>query len=288
ILSAGALEAYGDCPVKWLLERELAPARLEPAPDPIARGNFMHAALQELLRRLGGPVSPESLPDAYRILEGVLAESPDPIGAGRPESVRSAAVKTIEADLRRYLAHEAADGCSWKPEGIELRFGFEEEQESLPALSLGEGSEQIRLRGVIDRVDVAPDRSRRAIVRDYKSGRARPEHQGARWRQDRQLQVALYMVAVRELLELEPVAGLYQPLGGSDLRARGLFLEGASVGARVVSNDARPREELDAELADAAARAVQLAARLRSGALTPCPQTCSRDGCRYPGICRAE
>ena len=288
ILSAGALEAYGDCPVKWLLERELAPARLEPAPDPIARGNFMHAALEELLRRLGGPVSPESLPDAYRILEGVLAESPDPIGAGRPESVRSAAVKTIEADLRRYLAHEAAGGCSWEPEGIELRFGFEEEQESLPALSLGEGSEQIRLRGVIDRVDVAPDRSRRAIVRDYKSGRARPEHQGARWRQDRQLQVALYMVAVRELLELEPVAGLYQPLGGSDLRARGLFLEGASVGARVVSNDARPREELDAELADAAARAVQLAARLRSGALTPCPQTCSRDGCRYPGICRAE
>ena len=44
------------------------------------------------------------------------------------------------------------------------------EQQSLPPLALGEGSEQIRLRGVIDRVDVDPDRSRRAIVRDYKSG----------------------------------------------------------------------------------------------------------------------
>ena len=26
--------------------------------------------------------------------------------------------------------------------------------------------------------------------------------------------------------------------------------------------------------------------RLRSGELTPCPNTCSRDGCRYPAICR--
>ena len=33
-------------------------------------------------------------------------------------------------------------------------------------------------------------------------------------------------------------------------------------------------------LDDAAARAVALAARLRAGELTPCPQTCSRDGCR--------
>ena len=288
ILSGGALESYGDCPVKWLVERELAPARLEPDPDPIARGNFMHAALEELLRRLGGPVRTETLADAYRILDQVVSESPGPIGAGQPESVRSAAVMMIKADLRRYLAHEAADGCGWQPEGIELRFGFEEERESLPALALGEGAQQIRLRGVIDRVDVAPDHSGRAIVRDYKSGSARPQHQGARWRQDRQLQVALYMLAVRQLLELEPVAGLYQPLGGRDLRARGVFLEGAPVGARVVSTDALSREELDAELADAAARAIELAARLRAGELTPCPETCSRDGCRYPGICRVE
>ena len=66
----------------------------------------------------------------------------------------------------------------------------------------------------------------RAIVRDYKSGSSRPDYQGARWRAERRLQVALYMIAVRELLGLEPVAGLYQPLTGNDLRARGVFLAG--------------------------------------------------------------
>ena len=95
------------------------------------------------------------------------------------------------------------------------------------------------------------------------------------------------MLVVRELLGLDPVAGFYQPLGGGDLRPRGAFLEGAGVGGSVVANDARDREELEELLEDARERAVALAVRLRRGELEPCPTTCSRDGCRYPGICRA-
>ena len=126
------------------------------------------------------------------------------------------------------------------------------------------------------------------MIRDYKSGSARPEHQGGRWQTDDTLQVALYMLAVRDLLELEPVAGLYQPLGGGDLRARGVFAEEAPVGSECVATDAREAAGLELELEAAAARAVELAGRLRAGAVTPCPETCSRDGCRYPGICRVS
>ncbi|MBV8949140.1 MAG: PD-(D/E)XK nuclease family protein, partial [Solirubrobacterales bacterium] len=152
----------------------------------------------------------------------------------------------------------------------------------LPALQL---DEDVRLRGIIDRVD-GDDRGR-AIVRDYKSGSSRPEYQGARWETDRRLQVALYMLVVRELLGLDPVAGFYQPLGGGDLRARGVYQTGAAPGECLVANDGRSSEELGELLDEARARAAQLAARLRSGALEPCPATCSRDGCNYPGICRA-
>ncbi len=42
ILSAGALESYADCPVKWLVERELRPEPLEPEAEPLARGSLMH------------------------------------------------------------------------------------------------------------------------------------------------------------------------------------------------------------------------------------------------------
>jgi RecB family exonuclease len=279
ILSAGALETYAQCPVKWLVERELQPALLAPEREPIVRGSFIHDLLERLLRRLGRAVTPQSLPDAERVLDELLRSEESPLAPGRPVSVRTAALRSVEADIRRYLAHEARSGCGWDPEALELRFGFEEE--SLPALELRDG---VRLRGVIDRLDV--DRNGEAIVRDYKSGGARPEYSGARWSEDRQLQVPLYMIAVRELLEREPVAGFYQPLGGEDLRARGVFLDSAPVGSGVVGTDARSRRELEETLSDARSRALALAARLRSGELSRCPETCSRDGCSYPGICR--
>jgi hypothetical protein len=56
----------------------------------------------------------------------------------------------------------------------------------------------------------------------------------------------------------------------------------------VVGSDAREPEELEAELGDAVERAVALAGALRAGGLTPCPQSCSRNGCAYPGICRSQ
>jgi ATP-dependent helicase/DNAse subunit B len=286
IVSAGALENYADCPVKWFVERELSPDRFEREPEPLTRGSYMHTVLEELLRRLGGPVTPESLPRAREILGDLLDELVSPVALGRSEPVRAGALRAIAADLDRYLRHEAADGCGWPQQGLELRFGFGEEgEESLPAVELTDG---VRLRGMIDRVDVDPSGGGAAIVRDYKSGRSQPDYAGARWQEDRRLQVALYMIAVRRLLGLEPVAGLYQPLGGDDLRARGVFLKEVGVGTRLVTNDGRTEEELEEVLADAEHRAAELASRLRSGELEPCPQTCSRDGCRYPGICRSQ
>jgi ATP-dependent helicase/DNAse subunit B len=286
ILSAGALETYADCPVKWLVDRELQPERLEPDPDALARGSYMHAVLEQVLQRLGTSVTPATLTEALEILDQVLAERSHEIAAGRGEAVRAAWSRIVAADLRRYLAHEARDDCGWTPSGLELRFGFDDDPDSLPPFVLGEDmGEEVLMRGIVDRVDTDPDGH--AIVRDYKSGSGRPEHYGARWAADRQLQVALYMLVVRELLGLDPVAGFYQPLGGGDLRARGVFVGGTELGGSLVDRDGRTKEELDELLADTRRRALALAERLRSGELEPCPATCSRDGCSYPGICRA-
>jgi hypothetical protein len=115
----------------------------------------------------------------------------------------------------------------------------------------------------------------------------RQDYQGTRWAAENRLQVALYMIAVRELLGLEPVAGLYQPLRSAELRPRGVFLRDAGGSDRVFAGDGCEPDELEALLQDARARAVALAAQLRAGELEPRPTSCSRDGCRYPGICRS-
>jgi ATP-dependent helicase/DNAse subunit B len=287
VMSAGALETYADCPVKWLVERELRPEPLEPESEAIARGSLMHAVLERLLTELGGPLTPATLDRARAILERLVAElegEASALGAGRPAVVRAGALRAIEADLRRYLAHEARVGGGWSPVGLELRFGFEDAE--LPPLELGEGDQRVLVRGMIDRVDIDP--SGRAIVRDYKSGAQRQEWAAARWSSDRQLQVALYMLVVRELTEWEPAAGFYQPLRGGNLRGRGMFLSGIDVGPGTVATDGRDQDGFGAELDDAAARAVALAAALRAGRLVPCPQNCSRDGCSFPEICRSQ
>jgi RecB family exonuclease len=143
------------------------------------------------------------------------------------------------------------------------------------AVSLAGG--ELRLRGRIDRVDVAGGA---AIVYDYKGGDA-PE--AARWLPDRRFQLALYMLAAAELLGLEPVGGFYQALRG-DLRARGVLRADADPDAACVANDRR--DDLGELLDGALALALTAARELRGGRLEARPETCSPAGCRYPAICR--
>jgi len=233
------------------VESQLEPQRFATEPEAIARGNYMHEALEEVFGQMREPLTPQTLPEAMRILEGVVAQRPASVVPGRSEAVGAAVAGGYEADLRRYLEAEAGDGCGWRPQAIELRFGFDDERPSLPPVRLQDGSEQILLRGVIDRVDVDPASGTRAIVRDYKSGRSRPEQAAARWSSDRRLQVALYMIGVRQLLGLDAIAGFYQPLRGPDLRPRGVFLQGEPVGTRAIATDARERQPLEELLVQA-------------------------------------
>jgi ATP-dependent helicase/DNAse subunit B len=289
VVSAGALERYGDCPVRWLVESQLSPRQLAPDEEPLVRGSLIHELLEGLLAELGEAVSERSLPRALELLErqmGQVGGRARALGAGAPPVVRAGALREIEAALRRYLEHEAATSEGWRPVALERRFGFDEAEGSLPPLALGDGPDPVLVRGAIDRIDV--DREGRALVRDYKSGAPRADWPAARWEQDRRVQVALYMLVVRELEQLDVIAGNYQPLRGEDLRARGVYADVVDGTAGFHAGDMRSRAELDEELAGAAARAVELAQRLRAGDVEPCPSTCSRDGCAYPAICRSQ
>ena len=129
-------------------------------------------------------------------------------------------------------------------------------------------------------MDVGPGGT--AIVRDYKG---RTVVGGAKWGDELQLQVPLYLLAVRELLGLDPVGGLYQPLVGRRLGARGLVRD--DVPGRYTRTDRFGAGAFAAALDDARALAIGTAAELHAGRVRPCPERCSSRGCRYPGICRA-
>ncbi len=282
VLSAGSLETYARCPVRWLIEKELAPERFEPDPEPMVRGSCIHRVLERALGELEWPLTSETLAAAEAVVERIVAEEAPRFVLGRGAAAQAAAAHEIASDVKRLLAHEAHGGGAFRPAELELRFGMGED--TLPALVLGDDG-ALRLRGVIDRVDL--DRAGHALVRDYKSGRRSPTWAVAKWQAEDQLQVALYMIVVRELLRREPAGGVYQPLRGDDLRARGVVRDDVDAGDVVVDTDRRTSDELAAELDAAAERACELAARLRAGTLGATPETCGPGGCAYPGICRA-
>jgi ATP-dependent helicase/DNAse subunit B len=286
-VSAGAIESFADCPVKWLVERLLKPSALEPDAEQLVRGSYAHEVLRQVYARLrdlpGTPrrVTRENLPDAERILFDALRDlqARFPVSPDRTR-VRTA-VRRLEFDLLRYLRREAESTARFEPEELELAFG----DDGGEPISIG--IDELRLVGRIDRVDT---HAGRALVRDYKSGSR--VFGVDKWTSERRLQVAIYMLALQEMRpELELAGGVYEPLSGDRPRPRGLLLDEAvdDLGDGWTRTDWRDRAGFDAALADARAAVRDVVARMRAGEVTPCPGSCAwNGGCSYPAICRHE
>lgn len=286
------------------------------------RGGLAHAALADTLAGLrertgSARVTPARLSLALELLADALARHAHrfPLSI-HPERLPGAR-RALAASLERYLRYAAASGAGGdagagggasggagaaggagdagiagdagaagdrsdvplEPAWLELQFGFGEHPDEPPALDLGDGA---MLRGRIDRIDVSPDG--RAVVYDYKGASVTP---GAKWLREGRIQLALYMHAAERLLGLRVVGGMYQPLGGVDLRPRGVLDVEAGLPVQCVRTDLLGAAELRALIDDALELARASVARARGGAVEPRPHACTYAGvCAHPAICR--
>jgi ATP-dependent helicase/DNAse subunit B len=291
VWSASSFETWIGCPVRWFVERMLRPGDLEPDAEPLVRGGLAHAVLKdtlESLRRETGSarLTPGRLDLARGLLERAFVKNAEEFPLSVAPERRPGALRRLRSDLERYLVYAAEAESPLEPSALELGFGFAAEDErgpasSLPAFELGGG---VRMRGRIDRVDVGDGGE--AVVYDYKAKAAPP---AAKWISDGNLQVALYMRAVEQLLGVSGVGGFYQPLSGPDLRARGLLDGDSGVELECVRGDVREQEEVRELLQEAVGAARGAAAEAASGALEARPRSCAYNGgCLYPTICRCE
>jgi hypothetical protein len=279
------LEGFATCSYRWFVDHELRPDALEPKPEPLLLGGLMHRVLERLYKeRPGGdPIPREGSLELWVGRAGELtAEEAGDFDLSPSRPTDRALLRRAEALLAALLRREAKSSPTAlpSPETVEASFGYEGGH---PLLDLGGFS----LHGRIDRIDVGPGG---AVVRDYKLGGATPYK---KFDEEAKLQLALYMVAVRELWGLEPLGGVYVPLSsGRETRPRGIVLaEAAGVleGVGIYGNDTVEREELEGVLSGAKEKAGTIVARMRGGDITrdPVGGTCPRY-CTYAPICRRE
>ena len=245
----------------------------------------MHDVLEQVLERLGRAVTPESLPERARAARsGDWASASPAIALGRPER---AAPSGRRGDRRRPAPLPRARG------GDGLRLGAAGARAAVRLRGRGGVAAGARAGGGAPSGSRCAARStgstssRAGAARSCATTRAAPsapEHQGGRWSE-----------------RPPPAGGAVHARGQRAARARAgrrplSAARAVATCARAACSSRAPRSGPSwspttratrtgstRSSTTRAERAVALAARLRAGELTPCPKTCSRDGCLYPG-----
>ena len=223
--SVTELETFGECSAMWFVDRVIDPRPIDAEADPRLRGQVAHQALYRfyagLPKRFGtDDVDPSRLEEAIEFLRECLAEAV--AGQVRIDLAEIDLLElegTLARDLEHFVRQDAARGLPLVPRRFEVSFGSER---AAPELQRGIDLGGFTVSGKIDRIDVDPF-SARGIVQDYKSGAA---HSARRIDRDGRLQVPLYVLALRDLVGIEPLGGLYRSLSG-EREARGLLRAGA-------------------------------------------------------------
>jgi ATP-dependent helicase/DNAse subunit B len=218
------LEAFAGCSSIWLVERLLDPKSMDAEVDARMRGSVAHQALFKffsgLPKRLDSERVPaERLDEALEFMRECLAEAITGGAESRLELTdlqRSELEQGLWRDLEALVRAEAESELPLVPRKFEVSFGSDR---SAPELQRGLDLGTFHLSGKIDRVDLDPFAAR-GIVWDYKSGKT--AHSAADIERELRLQIPLYMLVLRDLVGVEPLGGLYQPLAG-ERKARGLL-----------------------------------------------------------------
>jgi ATP-dependent helicase/DNAse subunit B len=277
VFSATELERFADCSSAWLVERVLDPKRIDAEPDPILRGQVLHTTLHRFYAKLpreldADRVTPENREAATALVHRCLDEALESGVRLDLTDLQAAELRhTLRADLAGFLRDEADSPVGFVPRRLEVSFGSER---AAPELQRGlELADDVFLSGKIDRIDIDPF-SARGIVQDYKSGKS--AHSAREIDRELRLQIPLYILALRDLVGVEPMGGVYRALAGRRV-TRGMLRESAREDLPGFARDDYLDEETFWSQVEAAReRAAENAGRIRTGDVRHDPKG---DGC---------
>ena len=224
-LSPTRIERWAACPFSYFLGNVLRIGSIETPEDvfsisALERGKLVHDILDAFMRGVaesGEMPEPHELWSArhrtalMRVARERFAKAESDGVTGRPvmwELERAQILADLDTFLERDAAHR--DRFNMTPRAFEVRFGLPGSPWQEAVWSLDDG-EQVRFRGVIDRVDTSSD-GRTALVIDYKTGSSRPYNglESDPTDRGRRLQLGVYALAAQDsLANVENVSSAY-------------------------------------------------------------------------------
>ncbi|HIE51612.1 MAG TPA: hypothetical protein EYP85_07610 [Armatimonadetes bacterium] len=242
-LSPTKLDHYGQCPWKFFAAQVLglkAPEVEELEITALDRGRLFHTVLERFYRARWDAAARRARPlteaeeeaaveNILALAEEVCAEYEAQGRVGHPGAWRYEKQRLL-ARLRWFVSHEIEHfKCNpgFAPAYLEFSFGLREHRGRDPAsretpLALATASGEVRLRGILDRVDA--DAVGRALVMDYKTGSQSSVPTGPDVQAGLSFQLFIYLLAAEELLGLDPAEAYYllvaQPPGKKGMLSR--------------------------------------------------------------------
>jgi RecB family exonuclease len=245
VLYPTQLEGYAACPYRYLLATIFRLKPLDEPEDllrmePMTKGGVVHRIMQRFIGELGAPPSPAA---AAAQRDRLLAIAGDELDAAERQGLTGAPLLwnadriEIIDDLLAWFDQQLADPSTYPASAVEVAFGptWSEGPRSPLAsdepLLLRMGGHELRLGGLIDRIDYAPNARFRVI--DYKTGTGSRLPRDGQLAGGRALQLPVYLFAGAQLLGIDPANGeaVYQVVSkrgqlkqirfrGEDLEAR--------------------------------------------------------------------
>jgi ATP-dependent helicase/DNAse subunit B len=277
VFSATELERFSDCSSAWLFERVIDPKRIDAEPDPLLRGQVLHTTLNRFYasvpRELDSErVTPDNVDAAIALAHRCLDEALESGVRLELTELQAAELRyTLRTELEGFVRDEAQSKVEFVPRRLEVAFGSERAAPELQrGLALADG---VWLSGKIDRIDVDPF-SARGIVQDYKSGKG--AHSARDIDRELRLQIPLYVLALRDLVGIEPLGGVYRAVAGRRL-TRGMLRESAREDLPgFAKDDYLDEDAFWSQVESARERAAENAGRIRAGDVRHDPKG---DGC---------
>jgi ATP-dependent helicase/nuclease subunit B len=274
------LKDYAQCPYKYFgsTTMNLRHATTKSL-DSRMQGSIIHKVLEEYFK---------DTKDITKIFNDVFKKKTRGMIIGFDElKIRNEMLKTL---LAFESMESSSDTSTFKPSMFEVKFG-DEEIETLKICDSNNGG--IEISGKIDRIDISEvDGEKIGVIIDYKYGQT--EFKSTDLEEGLDLQLPIYLLALREMFNIVPVAAEFYALKSS--KRTGIYnrelIDNLSLNIKPMKKSLSvDNKEFNKMLKEAENHILRFSKEIRNGRIELAPANidyCGEGNCDFANVCRID